>query len=241
MENENKNIGDEVFFRNSKIIIKCDDNRKIKIENLCNTANEEICKLSEIIVKLNNMPMSKSERKICAENIKEICYVINLDENLAVKNAMNLKITTEQNLKLKKRLFYVITAACLFLILIIASAFLLNVFKDVCYVIIYNSLGGILAVFYKQNSLDIDYSIANYIIVLEGIRRVIMTIVAGIIGFIIIKSNIILPNFDNVADKYTLDLIMVICGYSISFIPNILDRIIQGGTNHKEENNKEKN
>ena len=40
------------------------------------------------------------------------------------------------------------------------------------------------------------------------------------------KANIVLPNFDVIADDYTLSLVMIVCGYSINFIPNILDKVV---------------
>lgn len=74
--------------------------------------------------------------------------------------------------------------------------------------------------------MNIDYTIATYAIVLEALKRVVITIVVGAIGFIAIKADIIFPNLDTIVNNYTLALVIVICGYSINFVPNILDKML---------------
>ena len=226
MENSSEKLEKTILYKSDKIVLQCDLNGKIKLENLCNTDSENISKLGEVITKLNNIQMSKKQRSVCIENIKDICYIVDLDEGIAVKKARALQQSIEQNLLLKKRLQYVLSAVLLFLILIIVFLCLSNKYKDISYIFIYSSLGGILAVLYKQDSYDIDYNVESYIIVLEGVKRVILTIVVAVIGSIIIKANIVLPNFESIADNYTLALIMIVCGYSINFIPNVLDKVI---------------
>lgn len=226
MGNNYEKLEEDVFYRGDKIVLQCDSNGKIKIKNLCNSDNKNICKLGEIITKLNNIQMSKEQREEYIENIKNICTIIDLNENIAVRKAKELEKNIEQNLFLKKRLLYVFSIVLLFLILIIVFVFLSNKYRDMSYIFICSSLGGILAVLYKQDSYNIDYTVESYIIILESIKRVILTIVVATIGFIIIKADIVLPNFENLTDDYTLALVMIVCGYSINFIPNVLDNII---------------
>ena len=116
--------------------------------------------------------------------------------------------------------------------LIIGCFFLRNILEDVSYIFICSSLGGILAILYKQDTVNIDYIVATYAIILEALKRVVITIVVGGIG---IKADIIFPNLDAVVNKYTLDLVMIVCGYSINFIPNILDKMLE---NNNSKNNK---
>lgn len=138
----------------------------------------------------------------------------------------SLRNHVEQELKLKKRLQYVFTVVLVFLVLIIGSLFLGKIYKDISYILVCSSLGGILAILYKQDSVNIDYTIATYAIVLEALKRVVITIVVGAIGFIAIKADIIFPNLDTIVNNYTLALVIVICGYSINFVPNILDKML---------------
>lgn len=136
----------------------------------------------------------------------------------------SLRNHVEQELKLKKRLQYVFTVV---LVLIIGSLFLGKIYKDISYILVCSSLGGILAILYKQDSVNIDYTIATYAIVLEALKRVVITIVVvGAIGFIALKADIIFPNLDTIVNNYTLALVIVICGYSINFVPNILDKML---------------
>lgn len=219
-------LENNILYRGDKVVLQYDYNGRIKIQNLCNENNKNICKLGEVIAKLNNIQMSKTQRNRCVQDIKSIGYIIDLDEDLAVKKVKGLQQNIEQNLLIKKRLQYVLTIVLLFLILIVVFLLLSNKYKDISYIFICSSLGGILAILYKQDSYDIDYNVPTYIIILEGVKRVILTIVVATIGFIIIKADIVLPNFETIANDYTLALVMIVCGYSINFIPNVLDRVI---------------
>ena len=179
--------------------------------------------------------MSKKERYVYVQSIEDLGSLVNVDENLAVRNMENLENNLEQGLRLKKRLQYVFTVVLVFLVLIIGCFFLRNILEDVSYIFICSSLGGILAILYKQDTVNIDYIVATYAIILEALKRVVITIVVGGIGFIAIKADIIFPNLDTVVNKYTLDLVMIVCGYSINFIPNILDKMLE---NNNSKNNK---
>lgn len=159
MKNSYGELEENIFFKGHKIILQCDCNGKIKIENLCETDSEGICKFGAIVAKLNSMPMSKDKRKACIERVKDICYTLELDEDLAVKNARCLERSVEKNLQLKKRIQYVSSVVLLFIILIIIALIIFDKYKEISYVFLCSSLGGILAVLYKQNSLEIDYAV----------------------------------------------------------------------------------
>lgn len=226
MKKYNKKIEEKILLENDKFILRCDCNGKIIIKNLCKLEDKALLKLSDVISKLNNVDMSKRERNIYIQGIVDTSCLVNLDEDLAMENIEILEKDIEQELRLKKRLQYVFTAVSIFSVLIIVCLFLSKTYKDISYILIYSSLGGILAILYKQDSVDIDYIIATYAIILEALKRVVMTIVVGAIGFIAIKAGIILPSLGDISNKYTLALVMVICGYSINFVPNILDKML---------------
>lgn len=230
---DNKELKERVLLENDNFIVKCSSDGRIVIDTLCEVDSRALLRLGDIISKLNGIEMSKGEKEEYKESIRNICYLVSLDEDLAIKNMDDLENCIEQGLRLKKRIQYVSIVGSLFLILIIVCLLLSNKYKDITYVCICSSLGGILAVFYKQDTLNIDYSIAIYAIILEAVKRVVMTIVVGIIGFIAIKADVILPNFDTIANDYTLALVMVICGYSINFVPNILDEMLQSNISKK--------
>lgn len=235
MKNYNKKIQEKVLLENDKCILKCDCNGKIVVKNLCRSNDKVLLKLSDIVSKLNNVEMSKKERYVYVQSIEDLGSLVNVDENLAVRNIENLENNLEQGLRLKKRLQYVFTVVLVFLVLIIGCFFLRNILEDVSYIFICSSLGGILAILYKQDTVNIDYIVATYAIILEALKRVVITIVVGGIGFIAIKADIIFPNLDTVVNKYTLELVIIVCGYSINFIPNILDKMLE---NNNSKNNK---
>lgn len=235
MKNYNKKIQEKVLLEDDKCILKCDCNGKIVIKNLCRSNNKVLLKLSDIVSKLNNVEMSKKERYVYVRSIEDLGSLVNVDEDLAIRNIESLENNLEQGLKLKRRLQYVFTVVLVFLVLIMGCFFLRNILGDVSYTLICSSLGGILAILYKQDTVNIDYTVAIYAIILEALKRVVITIVVGVIGFVAIKADIVFPNLDNIVNKYTLDLVIIICGYSINFIPNILDKMLE---NNNSKNNK---
>lgn len=235
MKNYNKKIQEKVLLEDDECILKCDCNGKIVIKNLCRSNNKALLKLSDIVSKLNNVEMSKKERYVYVRSIEDLGSLVNVDEDLAIRNIESLENNLEQGLKLKRRLQYVFTVVLVFLVLIMGCFFLRNILGDVSYTLICSSLGGILAILYKQDTVNIDYTVAIYAIILEALKRVVITIVVGVIGFVAIKADIVFPNLDNIVNKYTLDLVIIICGYSINFIPNILDKMLE---NNNSKNNK---
>ncbi len=235
MKNYNKKIQEKVLLEDDRCILKCDCNGKIVIKNLCRSNNKALLKLSDIVNKLNNVEMSKKERYVYVRSIEDLGSLVNVDEDLAIRNIESLENNLEQGLKLKRRLQYVFTVVLVFLVLIMGCFFLRNILGDVSYTLICSSLGGILAILYKQDTVNIDYTVAIYAIILEALKRVVITIVVGVIGFVAIKADIVFPNLDNIVNKYTLDLVIIICGYSINFIPNILDKMLE---NNNSKNNK---
>lgn len=235
MKNYNKKIQEKVLLEDDGCILKCDCNGKIVIKNLCRSNNKALLKLSDIVNKLNNVEMSKKETYVYVRSIEDLGSLVNVDEDLAIRNIESLENNLEQGLKLKRRLQYVFTVVLVFLVLIMGCFFLRNILGDVSYTLICSSLGGILAILYKQDTVNIDYTVAIYAIILEALKRVVITIVVGVIGFVAIKADIVFPNLDNIVNKYTLDLVIIICGYSINFIPNILDKMLE---NNNFKNNK---
>ena len=88
---------------------------------------------------------------------------------------------------------------------------------------IYGSIGGILSLIINQNNLNINYNVNRKSIYVESIKMVIATILMALIGYIAIKSELVLGNIDFSKNKYVLYFILIICGYSQTFIPNILN------------------
>ena len=62
-----------------------------------------------------------------------------------------------------------------------------------------------------------------FIRIIESLKRVVTTMVMGTIGYIAIKANIIFAEMKLSENKYIVFLIIVVCGYSSTFIPNLLD------------------
>lgn len=223
------------LFSNERCTIKFDDEYKIRIENISSDDAELIASINKIVMDLNNMPISIKTRKKYGNDIKNIyLMVLNNQKDSAKEYAEKLKGIMERNLELKRMIQYTVPATLIFLSIIILSYLLLSIkVKDIYYVCIFSCLGGILSLIYQQKKMNIDYKVDLYIIIIESLKRVILTLVLGCVAYVCLKSNIIFANFNINSNKYFMFLILTICGYSTSFIPNILDKIIK--TNEVKE------
>lgn len=235
--NSSENKSNKILFENEICTIKYDDEYKIRIEKISSDNANKIAAINQIVMDLNNMPVSKGVRKKYGNEIKNI-YIMTLNnqEESANEYAEKLKKIMERNLELRRAIEYTIPATIFFLIMILVSYLgLMFNSKDIYYVFIFSSLGGILSLLYQQKKFEIDYKVYSYIIIIESIKRVIMTLCLGSIGYIALKSNVVFANFDIESNRYLLFLLITICGYSTSFIPNILDKIIKSNDENEKQ------
>ncbi len=234
MKKSSEDKDENILFQNEICTIRYDNEYKIRIEDVSTDYANKIADINSIMMDLNNMPVSKQVRRQYWNEMKNIYLMaLNNQEKSAKEYAQKLKKIMERNLELKRAIEYTVPATIIFLVTILLSyVMFIRDSKDIYYVFIFSSLGGILSLLYQQKKLEIDYKVYLSIIIIESIKRVIMTLCLGSIGYIAIKSKVIFANFDMESNRYLLFLFITICGYSTSFIPNILDKIV---TNNKEK------
>lgn len=215
------------LIENDRCIIKLDAEGKVRIENLSEDDIKLILPINKLVMDLNNIPISYKNREKYANDIKNI-YTMALcnryDE--AIEYTNKLKEIMERNLELVRAIQYTIPATIIFLLIIAFSWWKLRQYNMDMYIIfIFSSLGGILSLLVKQKKFNIDYKVQAEIIIIESIKRVIITIVMGTIGYIALRADIVFSDFKIYENKYVFYLIIVICGYSTTFIPNLLDNM----------------
>ena len=86
------------------------------------------------------------------------------------------------------------------------------------------SLGGGLGILTNAKSLNFEEFQAKSHYILLGLERSILALITGAIAFIGIKSGIILPSFTKNSYWNTMT-ILILSGFSESFIPSILQKI----------------
>lgn len=229
----NKTYEEVELMKNDKCTIKLDSEGKVRIENLNDEDIKKIFEVNTLVMDLNNYPLSYKNRKKYSNDIKSIyTMALNDRQDEAIKYTKKLKEIMERNIELKRAIEYTVPATILFILIILFSYLKNKDFSiDIYNVCISSSLGGILSLLLQPKKFLIDYKVETYIIIIESIKRVIITLVMGTIGYIAVKANIIFSNLEIYKNKYILYLIIILCSYSSTFIPNMLDNMSNEGKN----------
>lgn len=201
---------------------------RIKVNNPKETP-EVLTKATELVKMVNGidgLPLNNEERERYQKDIANI-YQIGFisDVDLAKEYSIDLKREVERNLIIRKKqtLFFPIVVGFILLVLMGYILQKYSIIGEVGYPIIYGSLGGLLSVIFQNNKLDIDYNVRDRLLYFEAFKLVLLSNIMAIVGSLAIRSEIILGNIDYLeSGVYIKFLLYVICGYSQTFIPNIL-------------------
>lgn len=85
------------------------------------------------------------------------------------------------------------------------------------------SLGGIMSILYRIKSYNFEEYLDKKYYLFIGFERSVIAIVAGIIIYIGAKSGLIFPQF-NMNNTWAALLLMILAGFSESFVPSILNK-----------------
>lgn len=214
--NENYTIGVDKL---NRVRISINDNENNEIELI-------ISQLAKFVLEINNLPMEEETRDNYKRDIANI-YQVGICEgiNNAEKYASNLKNIIENNLIIQRKydLFF---PTILGFIIIITTAVLLTVLvridmvRQILSPIIYGSIGGILSVIIQNNKFNIEYKVSKKILKFEAFKLILLSNIMALIGQVVLNSDLI---FSNLGQKENFQLLIyILCGYSQTFIPNIL-------------------
>lgn len=233
----------EELIKNDVYRIGVDELQRIRIEIIKKDkidSNVKVSNLVKLVVDIDSLPMDDNERILYRRDIANIYQIgLNEGEDVAIEYAKNIKAIIERNLILqrKKQLFLpcIIGFAC---IIIISS---IDILKSILnyyyyYPIVFGSIGGMLSVITQNNKLNIDYKIDKNLLGFESVKLILISIITSIIGCVAIKSKFILGNLQGYNSEYFIFLMYIVCGYSQTFIPNLLKNIETSSGNSTNEN-----
>ena len=216
---------EDIFVRND-IRIYYDNEYKIRV-SAKSECMDRIIKSKDLVNKINNLPMNKRMRisfGIEIANIYQIAY--NSDIESADTFGKNLLKTLEEQIVTYKKIEFIIPCTICAILSIICAIIIKRIIEsDYINAFLYGPIGGILSIIINQSDIDINYKVENYILVIESIKKIAVSIIVSIIGVIIVKSGFVFANIDFNSNEYMMYLILIICGYSQSFIPNLLNKL----------------
>ena len=221
---------EEILIDNEIYTISVDELQKIRIAiNKSEGISDKLVlgNLVKLVMDINSLPMDSEDRDKYKRDIANIYQIgLNDGEKLAKDYAHNLKEIVEKNLLIKRKrdLFQPVIIG--FICIIMASiCFVKTWLGEFYHPIIFGSIGGIVSVIIQNNKLNIDYQVDKKLLKFEAFKLVLLSITMAIIGSIAIRSKFILGNIQGKDGEYFMFLIYVLCGYSQTFIPNILKNL----------------
>mgnify|MGYP001008356479 CR=1 FL=1 len=225
MDNGDKDKDDifkEVLIQTEEYTIGIDELQRVRISvdsEIDEHKDEIISTLVKTVMDIDNLPMESEDRDRYKRDIANI-YQIGLSRNKeeAIVYANNLKEIIETNLLMnrKKDLFQP-TIIGFVIIVVVCMKFINN---NIGEIFIYGSIGGILSVIIQNNKFNIDYKVDKKLLKFEALKLVLLSNIMSLIGNLAIESQFIFSNFYQTQSfKY---LVYILCGYSQTFIPNIL-------------------
>ena len=127
--------------------------------------------------------------------------------------------------------FYYLLSCLSIVVIAILFSYLLKKYKFIpeiiphFYIMSYASIGGFLSVAKDIKKIQIDPSDFGWFQVFYGAIRILISMLSGLIIYILIKSELILPNLNLQDNIYVIFILAIAAGFSESMIPNLLKKI----------------
>lgn len=176
---------------------------------------------------MDTLPLTIYEREKYQNDIANIYQLgILSDERLALEYSEDLRKDIERNLIIRKKqvLFIPVMTAQFISLIILLVLIHYNFYKEVSCIMLFGNIGGALSTIFYNNKLEIDYYVEDKLLYFEAFKLIILPNILALIGFLAIKSGFILgEKFNNPNNQYFSFLVYIVCGYSQTFIPNMLN------------------
>ena len=89
----------------------------------------------------------------------------------------------------------------------------------------YASIGGFLSVASTLKSIQIDSSDFGWFQFFYGAIRIIISMLSGLALYILIRSELVLPQLNYQENIFIIYILAIIAGFSESFLPNLLKKV----------------
>lgn len=232
MENNGKLLEQETskltLFESVDLLVYVDNEYKVRAK--AKTENKDrIMDVQSLVMSINNLPMNLVFRKKYSFDIASI-YKIACSGTVdkAKEFGENLKQNIENRIITYKKVEFIVPCI-ITVILSMVIYFTINniakIYSIYTYALLFGPMGGILSIAIKQNEIKIDYKVDKFILVIEGVRMIVISIIMSFISIVAVRSKVLLGNIDFKDNLDMLFLVAIIAGYSQHFVPNLLDKL----------------
>lgn len=202
-----------------------DESEKAIIEKF-NKVKQRYIKAKGLLYRSSNYGMMKNR----VAHMLSTCFTSETIDGNAEFDKLIDEITKEHEDSLKSRASYIapcITFTILFFIwaLWIYSAKSNHpVYWQVVIALLASSIGGSLSILSNVGKIHLEEYTSRWYYVLIGIERVFLSCIAGAVAFIAVKAGFLLPALST-SSMWTMMLVLIVAGFSESYVPSILGKI----------------
>lgn len=196
----------------------------IELQNRCSEISPKISIITELLI-------TKRDKRKFVDQIG-LAYTEAIEGNLQIANKICDKLITRIELYKANigRFYYLLSCLAIVLVALLFSYILkkYRLFPEIIphfYIMTYASIGGFLSVAKDIKKIQIDSSDFGWFQVFYGATRILLSMFSGLIIYVLIKSEIILPSLNSQENIYVTVILAIVAGFSESMVPNLLERI----------------
>lgn len=230
---------DKIYFQNRDkkyIIFKSQGVIKVKGSQFLSGIEEFI---SEIKFLTDDLKEGREKEKIFHQMAIAYNAYLSEEKDRSRQILENIIINLKSKQIVHKKICYigvflgfVLLMSCISLFL---ALFLKNYqhLKEIFYVGAFGSIGGFISLNLKLNKVEFDISESYWSYIFISIYKSIYSILAGIICYFLIKSNLFLGAINNSSpeSRYFIYSISALAGFSETLLPNILNKLENASEN----------
>lgn len=197
-----------------------------KIRSRFNKVKQRYIEAKGLLAKSPNPGMMKHR---IAHTLSTCLHTDEVDGNKEFQELINTIEKEHESLVINRAMYLLpafISSACAFLIVV--GLLWADLYKTHAWTIFTSvlaaSLGGGLSILTNAKSANFEEFRAKGHYVLLGLERIFLALMAGAIAFVAVKSGVVLPEFTQTG-YWAVMAVLVVSGFSESFIPGILGKI----------------
>ena len=214
------------------LIYEGNDCGEVTVASSDSTIKARLSKLSPKMATVTELLVNDSLKKKYIDQIalayREIAEGNDEKAFEVVDNIIDSVVTYKRNLR-NGRFYYLLSCLAMLTLVIAFSYFLkhYDFLKEITpyfYYMTYAAIGGFLSVSRNIKKIEIDASEFGWRQTIYGAIRILIAMLSGLIIFVVIESDLILPQLDS-TNFYLVSLLAIVADFSESLIPNLLDRV----------------
>lgn len=204
-----------------------------KYKNLLQEISHELCKTRNILLAQKDNKLSE---KYQLSVVNAINYALDGNVEKANEFLSNIVHEIKEEIMLHGQIYYLLSSSIFVLINILISLIFFNYKEtitlyinpnllDIFYCTTFGSIGALISMATNIKSINYSYLLSKKIYIINGIFRVLISMMSSIVVIYLIKSNIILTFIKSSDIKYSTFIFCVVAGFSERLLPNILKKV----------------